>query len=227
MFGPFSSHERVYDECAADVVACPSGRQRHVFVYGQTGSGKRQKMEGSVEDSHHPALLRPYLFGARRQHSGGGRGPGPPVVKVSYAEIYNEKIRDLLVRPQDAKALRVREDSKGRRFFVEGLTFSIVKNSAECMAVFEEGKEHRAVGSTDMNANSSRSHAIFSIVVERTTISAAGALVARCGKLSLVDLAGSERASTSFRQTAKQRMSHAERRPSTAASRSWATCSRP
>ena len=126
-FGPYSTHERIYNECGADVVqGCLEGINGTVFVYGQTGSGKTYMMEGTGQD---PGLI-PRSF--RHIFRELGTSPGSPtaagmadgvehsVVKVSYAEIYNEKIRDLLVEPQEAKPLRVREDNKGRRFFVEG-----------------------------------------------------------------------------------------------------------
>ena len=172
-------HERIYDECAADVVrGCLEGINGTVFVYGQTGSGKTYMMEGASRtraSSHAPS---PTSF---RGSTAAWRWSGPRTTRSSGCPTPRSTTRDPGPprAPAGRRAAGAR-DGKGRRFFVEGLTFSIVKNSAECMAVFEEGKAPSS-GLHGHERQLLALHAIFSIVVERTTIPAAGALVARCG----------------------------------------------
>jgi hypothetical protein len=92
------------------------------------------------------------------------------MVRISYAEVYNEKLLDLLGDKRAANykvGLQVREDVKAGRFYVKGLTDKVVKDATEMNALVELGQKRRTVGKTNMNAASSRSHAIFTCVVER------------------------------------------------------------
>jgi hypothetical protein len=85
-------------------------------------------------------------------------------VRCSFLEIYNEDVRDLLSADYEAK-MELREDpDKG--VFVAGLTFVVVDSSETMERVMDEGNKHRSVGATAMNATSSRSHSIFTVVVE-------------------------------------------------------------
>ncbi|GAB4823122.1 hypothetical protein N2152v2_010168 [Parachlorella kessleri] len=134
------------------------------------------------------------------------------LVRVSHLEVYNEEIRDLLSKDPKAK-LDLRE-SPERGVYVKGLREFVVKSAAEMAAVLQVGTKNRSVEATLMNQDSSRSHSIFTIIVE-TVVKADGASAAgsgappaspskpqqqkggqiRVGKLNLVDLAGSERQS--------------------------------
>jgi hypothetical protein len=107
-------------------------------------------------------------------------------------EIYNEEIRDLLSKdPKNSLELKENIDSG---VYVKDLTQFTVKNASEIDHVMQAGKKNRSVGATLMNATSSRSHSIFTIVVECAQSDERGDHI-RVGKLNLVDLAGSERQS--------------------------------
>ena len=111
---------------------------------------------------------------------------------MSYLEIYNEKVRDLL-NPSEKKTLRVREHASLGPY-VDGLVKTAVLNSAEINDIIEEGGKSRTIASTQMNSESSRSHSVFTVNIVQEEKS--GALVGeKVSRLSLVDLAGSERAS--------------------------------
>jgi kinesin family protein 3/17 len=114
------------------------------------------------------------------------------LVRASYFEIYNEEIRDLLSsKPQISLELKESPDSG---VYVKDLTSTVVKSVEEIDNVLQKGKKNRIVGATLMNAGSSRSHSVFSIVVECCSSDEQGEHI-RVGKLNLVDLAGSERQS--------------------------------
>ena len=119
------------------------------------------------------------------------------VVKCSYLEIYNETVADLLAPAGTTNAERnapvIREhDKKG--IFVEGLTEAVVTNAEETYDLFTKGSFNRRVGMTEMNRESSRSHAVFTVSLESKRRPCQGAaLQKRSALLHLVDLAGSER----------------------------------
>jgi kinesin family protein 3/17 len=114
------------------------------------------------------------------------------LVRASYLEIYNEEIRDLLSKdPKNNLELKENTDSG---VYVKDLTSFVVKNATEIDHVMQAGKKNRSVGATLMNQASSRSHSIFTIVVECADSDNRGDHI-RVGKLNLVDLAGSERQS--------------------------------
>ena len=122
------------------------------------------------------------------------------LVRASYLEIYNEELRDLLAPPA-SPALELKEHPESG-VHVRGLTSCVVRSPMELCDVLAAGHRNRAVGATQMNAASSRSHAIFTVTVETSAGgggSGAGAMAAaatiRAGRLHLVDLAGSERQS--------------------------------
>lgn len=110
-------------------------------------------------------------------------------IKVSYFEIYNEKIRDLL--DVTKMNLPIHED-KNRVPYVKGITEQFVSNAAEILDAIKEGKNNRQVAVTNMNEHSSRSHSVFLIQIEQENKTTQKKLT---GKLYLVDLAGSEKVS--------------------------------
>lgn len=115
------------------------------------------------------------------------------LVRCSFLEIYNEEIRDLLGK--DTKNKLDLKENPDSGVFVKDLTSYVVKSPEELDAFMNIGSKSRSVGSTLMNAESSRSHCIFSITVESSEMGQDGEEHIVVGKLNLVDLAGSERQS--------------------------------
>ena len=216
-----ASQEVVYERSAKDaVLSTLLGYNAAMLAYGQTGTGKTYTMEGDR------ASMRARAAAATLGGIDGGVGlPGDTVgreqrgiipraiedifgyikgdtsvrskylVRASYVQIYNEVISDLL-KPERAN-LAIREDRK-RGVFVEGLSEWVVRTPDEIYGLMERGAAQRTTGSTRMNELSSRSHAVFIIIVENSKLEEeAGQADLRqsfkVGKLNLVDLAGSER----------------------------------
>ena len=144
-------------------------------------------MEGSNEPSDLKGII-PNTFEHIFDHIALNGSRDKYLVRASYFEIYNEEIRDLLsTKPQNNLELK---ESAETGVYVKGLTSEVVKSVEEIDRVLQSGKKNRSVGATLMNAGSSRSHSVFTIVIECEQ----GESI-RVGKLNLVDLAGSERQS--------------------------------
>ena len=160
-----------------------------ILAYGQTSSGKTHTMLGpDIDDDVNKGIIPRMVAGIF------GKIESAPediefTVKVSFIEIYNEKIRDLL----DPKKmnLKVRED-KDTGVFVKDMTESYVGGEDEVFSLLKIGNENRAIGVTDMNSQSSRSHSCFILQIEQKNLTD---FSSRTGKIFLVDLAGSERIS--------------------------------
>ena len=154
----------------------------------QTGAGKTHTMEGRPDPPHLRGII-PNSF----QHIFDHIANAPDLqflVRASYLEIYNEEIRDLLSKdPKNSLELKENIDTG---VYVKDLTSFVVKNVNEIDHVMQAGKKNRSTGATLMNQTSSRSHSIFTIVIECAETK--GDHI-RVGKLNLVDLAGSERQS--------------------------------
>ena len=167
-----------------DVLAGYNGT---VFAYGQTGSGKTYTMMGAdIADEAGKGIIPrivEQIFASILRSDGSIEF----TVKVSYMEIYMEKIKDLLVPQNDN--LPVHED-KQRGVYVKGLHEFYVGSVGEVYQVLRRGGESRAVAATNMNQESSRSHSIFVIEVTQKNVDSGSA---RSGRLFLVDLAGSEK----------------------------------
>jgi kinesin family protein 3/17 len=112
------------------------------------------------------------------------------LVRVSLLEIYNERLSDLLDPSRDN--LRIREDGVGG-VYVDGLSEHVVRSTEEILKLIHNGALLRKTAATKMNVESSRSHAVFTIVVEHASYTSDGGSVITIGKLRLVDLAGSEK----------------------------------
>uniref|UniRef100_A0A673MY89 Kinesin-like protein KIF13B n=1 Tax=Sinocyclocheilus rhinocerous TaxID=307959 RepID=A0A673MY89_9TELE len=162
-----------------------------IFAYGQTGSGKSYTMMGSVDQPGLIPRLCSSLFERTVQHQ---REEECFTVEVSYMEIYNEKVRDLLDPKGSRQALRVREH-KVLGPYVDGLSRLAVESYKDIESLMSEGNKSRTVAATNMNEESSRSHAVFNIILTHTLKDLqSGTSGEKVSKLSLVDLAGSERA---------------------------------
>ncbi|XP_034018775.1 kinesin-like protein KIF13B isoform X2 [Thalassophryne amazonica] len=162
-----------------------------IFAYGQTGSGKSYTMMGSEEQPGLIPRLCSSLFTRIVQEAREGESF---TVEVSYMEIYNEKVRDLLDPKGSRQALRVREHSVFGPY-VDGLSQLAVASYKDIESLMSEGNKSRTVAATNMNEESSRSHAVFNVILTHTlTDLQSGTSGEKVSKLSLVDLAGSERA---------------------------------
>ncbi|XP_012692279.2 kinesin-like protein KIF13B isoform X2 [Clupea harengus] len=162
-----------------------------IFAYGQTGSGKSFTMMGSVDQPGLIPRLCSSLFDRTLKEK---REEECFTVEVSYMEIYNEKVRDLLDPKGSRQALRVREH-KVMGPYVDGLSRLAVACYKDIESLMSEGNKSRTVAATNMNEESSRSHAVFNIILTHTLIDLrSGTSGEKVSKLSLVDLAGSERA---------------------------------
>ncbi|XP_075777287.1 kinesin-like protein KIF13A isoform X4 [Pelodiscus sinensis] len=163
-----------------------------IFAYGQTGSGKSFSMMGNAEQLG----LIPRLCCALFQRISVEENESQTFkVEVSYMEIYNEKVRDLLDPKGSRQSLKVREH-KVLGPYVDGLSQLAVTNFEDIESLMSEGNKSRTVAATNMNEESSRSHAVFNIVVTQTLYDLqSGNSGEKVSKVSLVDLAGSERVS--------------------------------
>ncbi|KAH8854535.1 Kinesin-like protein isoform 2 [Schistosoma japonicum] len=162
-----------------------------VFAYGQTGTGKTFTIQG-FQDNPELRGIMPNSFVHIFDEISKSMGT-QYLVRASYLEIYKEEIRDLLRRDQ-SKHLEIREKPDSG-IYIKDLSSVLTKSIDEILKVMTIGYQNRAVGATNMNEHSSRSHAIFIITVECCRTGTDGKKHIRVGKLNLVDLAGSERQS--------------------------------
>ncbi|XP_045440251.1 kinesin-like protein KIF13A isoform X6 [Pipistrellus kuhlii] len=163
-----------------------------IFAYGQTGSGKSFSMMGNAEQLGLIPRLCCALF---KRISLEQNESQTFKVEVSYMEIYNEKVRDLLDPKGSRQSLKVREH-KVLGPYVDGLSQLAVTSFEDIESLMSEGNKSRTVAATNMNEESSRSHAVFNIIVTQTLYDLqSGNSGEKVSKVSLVDLAGSERVS--------------------------------
>ncbi|XP_062322769.1 kinesin-like protein KIF13A isoform X2 [Osmerus eperlanus] len=163
-----------------------------IFAYGQTGSGKSFSMMGNGEQ---PGLIPRLCCTLFERVSREDSEAHSFKVEVSYMEIYNEKVRDLLDPKGSRQSLKVREH-KVLGPYVDGLSQLAVTNFEDIEVLMSEGNKSRTVAATNMNEESSRSHGVFSIIVTQTLYDRqSGNSGEKVSKMSLVDLAGSERVS--------------------------------
>uniref|UniRef100_A0A3Q3MF99 Kinesin-like protein n=1 Tax=Mastacembelus armatus TaxID=205130 RepID=A0A3Q3MF99_9TELE len=189
VFPTNTTQEQVYNTCAKQIVKdVLCGYNGTIFAYGQTSSGKTHTMEGKLHDPHQMGII-PRIAEDIFNHIFAMDENLEFHIKVSYFEIYMDKIRDLL--DVTKTNLSVHED-KNRVPYVKGCTERFVSSPDEVMDVIDEGKANRHVAVTNMNEHSSRSHSIFLINIKQEHVETEQKL---CGKLYLVDLAGSEKVS--------------------------------
>jgi len=190
VFQPGDDNNTVYQNTTRYLLAgVLEGYNATVFAYGNTGAGKTHTMIGSVEEPGIMVLTLQDLFKLSEQHV---HKHGTKFrVTVSFIEVYNENIRDLLSEVDEF--LDLREDPiKGP--VISGVTEVETNSSAEIMDLLHHGNRNRTQQATAANAVSSRSHAVLQVVVENRQKAEGTIAKIKIGKLSLVDLAGSERA---------------------------------
>ena len=210
VFGPYDDNAKVYDSSAKRLVRrVMEGYHGTVFAYGMTGTGKTFSMQGTATSPGVIPLAITDIFSYIRETP-----QREFLLRVSYLEIYNEKIHDLLAAPSGAgpgfnldkqEEIKLREDSK-RGVYASPLKEEIVQSPTQLLRVIARGDHARRTASTQYNARSSRSHAVVQIVVEsRERLPGNGSMQenkrvamlpggVRVSTLSLIDLAGSERA---------------------------------
>lgn len=227
VFGEAATTRDVYEKSFRGIVAnAADGLNGAILAYGQTASGKTYSISGSSARPaglHEDVDAEPQkgiihfamddLFSLIREQAtsstGSGRG-AEFLVRMSYAELYMERVNDLLrkISPQ-TQNLPLKEDPETRSFYVEGLKEKIVSSSEEVVALLAQAEKRRRVAHTRYNEVSSRSHTILTLCVERSAPlqapqaaedgperEAAGeeeARITQIGRLVIVDLAGNER----------------------------------
>lgn len=164
-----------------------NGYNGTVFAYGQTGSGKSYSMMGpSIDDDEGkgviPRIVEQIFFSILQSAAN-----IEYTVRVSYMEIYMERIRDLLAPQNDNLPIH---EEKNKGVFVKGLLEIYVSTVEEVFEVMRRGGNARAVAATNMNQESSRSHSIFVITITQKNVETDSM---KSGRLFLVDLAGSEK----------------------------------
>ncbi|ORX82903.1 kinesin-domain-containing protein [Basidiobolus meristosporus CBS 931.73] len=214
-----SDNRLLYERCVREVVrSTMEGYNGTVFAYGQTASGKTYDLLGGALDNDRfvgsvdsqPGVI-PQAVEDVFHYIKETAGNREFLLRVSYMEIYNETIRDLL--SPEVTDLRIHED-KRRGVYVSPLREEIVTSPKQVMKVIQRGEANRHISATDYNEHSSRSHTIFQMVIEsRDPRSAAGRMTpvsrrfasgksslgggVKISLLNLIDLAGSEKASSS------------------------------
>ncbi|XP_054101545.1 kinesin-like protein KIF9 isoform X5 [Callithrix jacchus] len=188
-----ASQDLVYEKVAKDVVSqALDGYNGTIMCYGQTGAGKTYTMTGATENYKHRGILPRALQQVFRMIE--ERPTYAITVRVSYLEIYNENLFDLLstlpyVGPS-VTPMTIVENSQG--VFIKGLSVHLTSQEEDAFSLLFEGETNRIIASHTMNKNSSRSHCIFTIYLEAhsRTLSEEKYITS---KINLVDLAGSER----------------------------------
>ncbi|KAG4071623.1 hypothetical protein HA402_011777 [Bradysia odoriphaga] len=187
VFLPNASQEKVYMEAARSIVTdVLAGYNGTIFTYGQTSSGKTHTMEGVIGDSTKQGIM-PRIVNDIFDQIYNMETDLQFYIKVSYYEIYMEKIRDLL--DVSKGSLNVHED-KNRVPYVKGTTELFVSSPEEVFELMKQGKSNRRVAITNTNEHSSRSHSVFTVHVKQENLENQKKL---SGKLYLIDLAGSEK----------------------------------
>ncbi|KAH8407734.1 hypothetical protein KR222_011849, partial [Zaprionus bogoriensis] len=212
----FASQETVFDCVGRDILDNAfQGYNACIFAYGQTGKSAQQAATTSIVTHSKLALLFSTGSGKSYTMMGSQESKGiiprlcdklfsaiankstPELmykVEVSYMEIYNEKVHDLLDPKPNKQSLKVREHNVMGPY-VDGLSQLAVTSYQDIDNLMTEGNKSRTVAATNMNAESSRSHAVFSVVLTQIlTDQATGVSGEKVSRMSLVDLAGSERA---------------------------------
>eukprot|EP00039_Didymoeca_costata_P020051 m.339864 g.339864 ORF g.339864 m.339864 type:complete len:1156 (+) comp19011_c0_seq1:358-3825(+) len=184
-FGPKATQNEIYEgSCKFLLPGLLQGFNATVFAYGPTGAGKTFTMVGKNSD---PGVMVSAIAELFQLISNSAERYN---VKVSYVEIYNECLRDLLV--VDSPDLDLREDKDGNSI-VCGLKRCQINSAQDMALLLNEGNTRRTQEATAANRTSSRSHAVLEVVVEHQA-SSTNTKTIQTGRLFLIDLAGSERA---------------------------------
>ncbi|KAG5638375.1 hypothetical protein H0H81_000386 [Sphagnurus paluster] len=216
VFGPEADQAMIYHEVVSPMLdEVLMGYNCTLFAYGQTGTGKTYTMQGDLtptpmgNPSASAGMIPRVLF---RLFHHLETSKSDYSVKISYIELYNEELRDLLANELSApngttqpmgmankdlnktvdNGLKIFDDASKRGVTIQGLEEITVKDSQSALALLTKGSDRRQIAATKFNDHSSRSHSVFSITVHVKEPSIVGEDLLKIGKLNLVDLAGSE-----------------------------------
>ncbi|KAF9988581.1 kinesin motor protein cin8 [Mortierella antarctica] len=191
----YSDQECIYNEVVTPILEeVLTGYNCTIFAYGQTGTGKTFTMEGDLRDNFGecsreagiiPRTLYSLFAALERKET-------EYSVRVSFLELYNEEVKDLLTADEDRKAVKIFDSIKKQGPLVQGLEEVAVYSAAQGIDSLRKGSAKRTVAATKSNDKSSRSHGIFSVTVHVKETTDDGEELLKIGKLNLVDLAGSE-----------------------------------
>ena len=190
VYDPSLSQEDIFKRMGQKMVeGFLNGYNSTIFAYGQTGAGKTFTMVGDLEINDlwglQPRCLE-YIFYLLNEK------PKDFILKVSFVEIYNEKIIDLLADKEElGKYINIREDLK-KGIYMEGVREEQISTFSEAIQLMIRGNTMRHVSGTNMNSNSSRSHSIFSISYQSCEVKQECSSFKK-SVFNFVDLAGSER----------------------------------
>ncbi|CAE7556769.1 KIF3A [Symbiodinium sp. CCMP2456] len=187
---PETEQREVYDRTARPLLhKVLEGYNGCLFAYGQTGSGKTFTMQGSSDQKGIIPTLCTELFGEIKECA----DKRNITVVCSVLEIYNEKVRDLSVDSSDDLSIREDTAEGGKGIHVEGLTEVQVRSCEEVLDCIAKAQQRRAVGKTNMNEHSSRSHSVVTLRIGAYDCDDVDGATLTVSKLHLIDLAGSER----------------------------------
>eukprot|EP00941_MAST-03F_sp_MAST-3F-sp1_P002781 g2781.t1 len=191
-FGPKSTQEEVFTDVKRLIQSAVDGYNVCIFAYGQTGTGKTYTMVGDETGLENKLGITPRSVHEIFDIISANERNFSFSIFVSALELYKMKFVDLLSKKRMSQRpkLEVKQDSKGV-VYVEGITKRKAASAVELKDIIAEAGEQRHVAETQMNAESSRSHLVVTILIESTNLKSN---VTTLGKLALVDLAGSERA---------------------------------
>ncbi|KAL3841705.1 hypothetical protein ACJMK2_019811 [Sinanodonta woodiana] len=198
IFGPGSRNHELYEQTTKTILdGFLNGYNCSVFAYGATGAGKTFTVLGNKDEPGviYHTMVDLYQRIASLQHE------KTCEVAVSYLEVYNEQIRDLLML---GSALPIREDPNSG-VLVPGLSLHKPKSAEELLFMLHHGNQNRTQHPTDANSESSRSHAVFQVFVRQRDRTANVSAEVKVAKMCLVDLAGSERATATSNKGARFR----------------------
>ncbi|XP_051124636.1 kinesin-like protein KIN-14G [Andrographis paniculata] len=190
VFGPASAQEEVFTDMQPLIRSVLDGYNVCIFAYGQTGSGKTFTMTGPKELTketlgvNYRALNDLFLISEERKDTISYE------ISVQMIEIYNEQVRDLLATDGANKRLEIRNNT-ANGINVPNANLVPVSSPSDVINLMNLGHKNRAVGSTNMNDRSSRSHSCLTVHVQGRDLTS-GTVLRGC--MHLVDLAGSERA---------------------------------
>lgn len=203
VFGQYSTQRDVFTSVVRPAVdEALAGYNCTVFAYGQTGTGKTYTMQGDLSPTSETAGIIPrsvHCIFDSLEASGEEFS-----VRVSFLQLYNEELKDLL-DPDTEKKLRLMEDTKKGGIYCMNLLEVTATTAKHVYELVNTGVNNRITSETLMNENSSRSHSIFTIRIHSKEHNAAGEDLLRVGQLNLVDLAGSECVGRSGARNARAR----------------------